>query len=130
MRPRPFAEESEYPAFGGLCVCDRSRHGHLNLRASPRLAPKIQLSARQLGTFADAGQAPMSRPRAFVKYLWVNSDSVIAEADAEFLRVIPNLNFDLFGARMVEGVSQNLPANPTDLVLKNRLYVSRRPFDG
>jgi hypothetical protein len=72
----------------------------------------------------------MSSPRAFVEYLWVNSDSVIAEADAEFLRVVPNLNFNLFSARMAEGVSQNLPANPIDLVLKSRLYVSRRSFDG
>ena len=72
----------------------------------------------------------MSSPRAFVEYLWVNADSVIAETDAEFLRVVPNLNFDLFSARMAESVSQNLPANPIDLVLKNRLYVSRRSFDG
>ena len=72
----------------------------------------------------------MSSPRAFVEYLWVDSDSVIAEPDAEFLRVVPNLNFNLFSARMAEGVSQNLPANSTYLVLKNRLYVSRRSFDG
>ncbi len=72
----------------------------------------------------------MSSPRAFVEYLWGNSDSVIAEPDAEFLRVIPNLNFNLFCARMVESVSQNLPANPIELVLKNRLDVSRRSFDG
>jgi hypothetical protein len=72
----------------------------------------------------------MSSPRAFVEYLWVDSDSVIAEPDAEFLRVVPNLNFNLFSARMAESVSQNLPANPIELVLKNRLYVSRRSFDG
>src|SRR5580692_6950176 len=130
MRPRLFAEESEYPGFGGLCVRDRCRHGHLNLRARPPLATKIQLSARQLCAFADSGQAPVSSPRAFVEYLWVNSDSVIAKPDAEFPRVVPNLNFNLFSARMAEIVSQNLPANPIDLVLKNRLYISRRSFDG
>src|SRR5580704_5865464 len=130
MRPRLFAEESEYAGFGGLCVSDRCRYGHLNLRARPHLAPKIQLSARQLCAFADSRQAPMSGPRAFAEYLWVNSDSVIAEPDAEFLRVVPNLNFNLFSPRMAEGVSQNLPANPIDLVLKNRLYVARRSFDG
>src|SRR6267154_3812564 len=130
MRPRLFAEESEYAGFGGFCVSDRCRYGQLNLRARPHLAPKIQLSARQLCTFSDSRQAPMSSPRAFVEYLWVNSGSVIAEPDAEFLRVIPNLNFNLFSARMAESVSQNLPANSTYLVLKNRLYVSRRSFDG
>jgi hypothetical protein len=72
----------------------------------------------------------MSSSRAFVEYLWGNSDSVIAEPDAEFPRVVPNLNFNLFSARMAESVSQNLPANPIDLVLKNRLYISRRSFDG
>src|SRR5712692_8510642 len=76
-----FAEESEYAGFGGLCVSDRCRYGHLNLRARPHLAPKIQLSARQLCAFADSRQAPMSGPRAFVEYPWVNSDSVIAEPD-------------------------------------------------
>jgi hypothetical protein len=44
----------------------------------------------------------MSSPRAFVDYLWVNSDSVIAEPDAEFLRVVPNLNFNLFGVLLLE----------------------------
>jgi len=63
----------------------------------------------------------MPGPRAFFEYLWVNSDPVIAEPEAEFLRVVPNLHFNLFSARMAESVSQNLPANPIDLVLKNRL---------
>jgi hypothetical protein len=63
----------------------------------------------------------MSGPRACAEYLWVDSDSVIAEPDAEFLRVVPNLNFNLLSARMAESVSQNLPANPIDLVLKNPL---------
>jgi hypothetical protein len=71
----------------------------------------------------------MSSPLAFVEYLWVNSDSVIAEPDAEFLRVVPNLDFNLFSARVAESVSQNLPANATDLVLENRVYVSRRSFN-
>jgi len=72
----------------------------------------------------------MSGPRAFVEYLWVNSDPVIAEPDAEFLHVVPNLNFNLFSARMAESVSQNLPANPIERVLKNRPYLSGRSFDG
>ncbi len=63
----------------------------------------------------------MSRPRAFVEDLWVNSDPVIAEPEAEFLRVVPNLDFNLFSARMAESVSQNLAANPIELVLKNRI---------
>src|SRR6266568_794857 len=130
MRPRLFAEGSEWTGFGGLCVSHRCRHGHLNLRASPRLAPKIQLSARQCCAFADSGQAPMSGPRAFVEYLWVNSDPVIAEPEAELLRVVPNLHFNLFSARMAESVSQNLPANPIERVLKNWFQVSRRSFDG
>jgi hypothetical protein len=72
----------------------------------------------------------MSSRRAFVEYLWVNSDSVIAEPDAKFPRVVPNLNFNLTSTRVAESISQNLPANPIELVLKNRLYVSRRSFDG
>src|SRR5580700_813008 len=130
MRPRFFAEDSEYPGFAGLCVSDRCRHGYLNLRARPHLAPKIYLGARQLRAFADSGQAPMSSPRAFVEYHWVNADAVIAEADAEFLRIVSNLHFNLFSVRMMESISQNLPANPIELVVKNRLYDARRPFDG
>ena len=72
----------------------------------------------------------MSSPRAFVEYLRVNSDSVIAEADAEFLHVVPNLNLNLLRARMAEGVAQNLPANPIERVLKNCLQVAWRSFDG
>jgi hypothetical protein len=72
----------------------------------------------------------MSRSHALVEYLRVDSDSVIAEPDAEFLRVVPNLNFNLLSARMAESVSQNLSANPIQRVLQNRLYVSRRSFDG
>jgi hypothetical protein len=71
----------------------------------------------------------MSRPRAFVEYLRVNSDSVIAEPDAEFQLVVSNLNFNLSSARVAESVSQNLPAYPIEFVPQNRLYVSRRPFD-
>ncbi|MGA3188686.1 MAG: hypothetical protein ABSF22_16395 [Bryobacteraceae bacterium] len=67
----------------------------------------------------------MSGLRACVEYVWVDSDSVIAEPDAEFLRVVPNLNFNPFCARMVESVSQNLAANPIDFVLKSRVYLSR-----
>src|ERR1700677_575433 len=130
MKPRLFAEESEYAGFGGLCVSNRCRHDHLNLRARPHLAPKIQLSTRQPAAFADSRQAPMSITRALVEYLGIDSDSIIPEPDAKFLRVISNLNFNLFSARMAEGVSQNLPADPIKLVLKNRLYVSRRSFDG
>jgi hypothetical protein len=63
----------------------------------------------------------MSSTRAFVEYLWVNSDSVIAEPDAEFLYFVPNLNFKLLSARMAESVSQNLSANPVEFVLQNRI---------
>jgi hypothetical protein len=72
----------------------------------------------------------MSSSRAFVEYLWINSESVIAKPDAEFLRLVPNLNFNLLSARMPERVSQNLPANPIERVLKNCIQVSRRSFDG
>jgi hypothetical protein len=72
----------------------------------------------------------MSGPRAFLKHLWIDSDSVITEADAELLRVVPNLDFNLSCARMVEGISQNLTPDPIEFVLKDYPKVSRRPFDG
>jgi hypothetical protein len=67
---------------------------------------------------------------AFVEHLGINSDSVIAESHAKLLRVIPNLDFNLVGTRMAESVSQNLPANPIELVLKSLSYVARRSFYG
>jgi hypothetical protein len=72
----------------------------------------------------------MSGPRAFVEYLWANSDSIIAESDAEFMRVVSNLYFNFFSIRMAERIAQNLTANSVDFVLKSPLYVSRRSFDG
>src|ERR1700722_9704656 len=120
MGPRLLSEEPEHAGFGRFCVCHGCRYGDLNLRSRPRLAPKVQLSAHQLCTFADSGQTPMPSERAFVKYLRVNSDSVIAEPHAKLLNVVANINFNLIGARVAEGVSQNLLANPIELVLKNR----------
>lgn len=100
-----FGGRTRIGGLQGTLRSDRRRHRHMNLCARPNVAPKFQLSPRQLCSLLDSRQAPMSRRHAFVEDLWVNSDSVIAEPDVEFLRVVLNLNFNPGCARVVESVS-------------------------
>jgi len=62
----------------------------------------------------------MSGARLFIQHLRVDAYSVITNPQAKQPIIVPNLDFDLFGARMSESVSQDLAANRVDLVLNNR----------
>src|SRR5262245_39667894 len=120
MRPRSFAEQPKYAGVGGLWVRDRCGDNELDLRARACFAPEIQFRANKFRAFADSGQAPMSSARTFTEHLRVNAYSVIANPQAEQPIIVANFDFDLFGARMSESVSQDLAANTIDLILNNR----------
>src|SRR5580704_7548817 len=120
MRTGRFAEPPECANFSSLGVGDGGGDGNLDFGARSRFAPEVQFRANHFRAFPDSGQAPMSRMRPFTEYLGVDADSVIANPQAEHPIIVPNLRFDLCGARMMEGVSQDLAANPVDLVLQNR----------
>ena len=71
----------------------------------------------------------MPGPRAFLQDVPVNAFSVVANPQAKVMLVIANFGFDVARARMTKSVSQNLTADPVNLVLKGGRQDAWRSFD-
>ena len=64
------------------------------------------------------------------KHLRIDALAIVAHAQSELLVVVTNLDLDLPGLRMPEGIAKGLRRNLVDLVTKNRMELSRFAFDG
>src|SRR5579871_908161 len=109
-------------------VSDSGRNRQLRFRARARFAPEFQLRSDSFRALADARQSPVPQPRACLDDTAVDALSIIANPQPEELAVKGDFGLDAACLRVAEGVAQDLPRNPVDLVLKQRRQGLPHPF--
>jgi hypothetical protein len=71
----------------------------------------------------------MTGARAVLQNCWVNALSIITDPQTEQIWVVVDGGFNPACAGVLKCVSQDLPSDPVDLVLKQRIQGSRLSFD-
>src|SRR6185295_2922698 len=90
--------------------------------------PELPQRPNAFRALANAGQSPVPRTRALIEQRAVDPLPVIANPQPEEFWVVGDLSLDAAGARVAEGVPQDLARNPVDLVLKKRRQRLSRSF--
>ena len=112
-----------------LFIRHRSGNRQLHLGACAHLAPEIQSRSNPLSPLAHPRYAPMSRLSAGRKDLWIDPFSVIADTHSKLILIVSDLDFDVAGNSVREGIPDHLSRDPVDLILKHRRQILSLAFD-
>src|SRR5215470_434198 len=123
---------SQKPKSGShrrVTISDRGGDAQLNLRAESRLRRDFHSSTELLGAFAHARQAPVAGSPALIENAWINTRSVIADAQKKLRIPVGQLRFYLAGLSVVECVAQCLTRDAVNLVAQNGIKIAPLTLD-
>ena len=100
-----------------------------NLRSGAIAAPHIQLCPNLFRSFAHAGEAPVSRAISLAENDGIDTNSIVADAHAQFIRLVIQFRFD----RLCIGVPKRVPecfsSNSGYFVEDDRMERARASID-
>src|SRR5215467_6013841 len=94
-----------------------------------RLRPNFHFSTELLGPFAHARQTPVAGSPALIENAWINTRSVIADAQKKLRIPVGQLRFYLAGLSVVECVAQCLTRDAVNLVAQNGIEIAPLALD-
>src|SRR5215471_5588177 len=118
---------SQKPKSGShrrVTISDRGGDAQLNLRAESRLRPDFHSSTQRLGPLAHAWQTPVAGSPALIENGWIDTRSVITDAQKKLRIPVGELRVYLAGLSVVECVAQCLTRDAVNLVAQNGIEIA------